>query len=79
VWGRFSLKTASQGKVNEGELEGLTIGLEGLAISALRPSGKAEIDSKTYEVKTLGAFVDAGTKLRIIKVNTNQIIVEPIQ
>jgi len=79
VWGRFSLKTASQGKVNEGELDGLTIGLEGLAISALRPSGKAEIDGKTYEVKTLGAFADAGTKLRIIKVNTNQIIVEPIQ
>jgi membrane-bound ClpP family serine protease len=79
VWGKFSLKTTSLGKVNEGELDGLTIGLEGIAISALRPSGKAEIIDKTYEVKTLGAFVDPGSKIRIIKVNTNQIIVEPIQ
>ncbi len=79
VWGRFSLKTASDGKVNEGELEGLAPGQEGVAVSALRPFGKAEIANKTYEVKTLGAFVDAGSKLRIIKVNTNQIIVEPIQ
>lgn len=79
VWGRFSLKTANLGKVNEGELEGLTVGQEGVAISALRPSGKAEISDKTFEVKTLGAFVDAGSKIKIIKVNTNQIVVEPIQ
>ncbi|MEQ8425227.1 MAG: NfeD family protein, partial [Cyclobacteriaceae bacterium] len=79
VWGKFSLKTFSVGKVNEGGLDGLTVGLEGVAISALRPSGKAEISDKTYEVKTLGAFVDSGSRLKIIKVDTNQIIVEPIQ
>lgn len=79
VWGKFSLKMASSGKVNEGELEGITVGLEGVAISALRPSGKAEINEKTYEVKTLGSFVDSGSKIRIIKINSNQIIVEPIQ
>lgn len=79
VWGKFSLKTANIGKVNEGDLDGLTVGLEGVAVSALRPSGKAEIGDKTFEVKTLGAFVDAGSKIRIIKVNTNQIVVEPIQ
>lgn len=79
VWGRFSLKSSISSKVNEGELEGVEAGLEGVAISALRPSGKAEIGEKTYEVKTLGAFVDVGTKIRVLKVNTNQIIVEPIQ
>ncbi len=79
VWGRFSLKTSSQGKVNEGGLDGLSAGQEGKAISALRPSGKAEISDKTYEVKTLGDFVASGSKVRIIKVTSNQIIVEPIQ
>lgn len=79
VWGKFSLKTASDSRVNEGELEGLSVGLEGTALSALRPSGKAEIGSKTYEVKTLGAFADAGTKIKVISIITNQIIVEPIQ
>jgi membrane-bound ClpP family serine protease len=79
VWGKFSLKTTSLGKVNEGELASLEVGQEGIAISSLRPSGKAEIKEKTYEVKTLGAYVDFGSKIRIIKINTNQIIVEPIQ
>ncbi len=79
VWGRFSLKSASSSRVNEGEMEGMEIGLEGVAISALRPSGKAEINTKVYEVKTLGSFVDVGTRLKVVKVNTNQIIVEPIQ
>lgn len=79
VWGRFSLKSASSSRVNEGEMEGMEIGLQGIALSALRPSGKAEINNKVYEVKTLGSFVDVGTKLKVVKVNTNQIIVEPIQ
>ena len=79
VWGKFSLKTTSVGKVNEGELIGLEVGQEGITISSLRPSGKAEIKEKTYEVKTLGTFVDSGSKVKIIKINSNQIIVEPIQ
>jgi len=79
VWGRFSLKTASSSKVNEGEMEGVEAGQEGITISSLRPSGKAEINERTFEVKTLGEVVQSGTRVRIIKVLANQIIVEPIQ
>lgn len=79
VWGKFSLKTSISSKVNEGEMVGMAVGLEGVTISALRPSGKAEINDKAYEVKTNGSFVEVGTRIRVLKVNTNQIIVEPIQ
>ncbi len=41
VWGRFSLKSTIDSKVNEGELDGIFAGAEGVALSALRPSGKA--------------------------------------
>jgi membrane-bound ClpP family serine protease len=78
LWGRFSLKSSNDGKVNEGELDGLTAGEEGTAISALRPSGKAELKNKMFEVRTQGAYVDSGTRIRIIKILSNQIIVEPI-
>jgi membrane-bound ClpP family serine protease len=78
LWGRFSLKTTSDSRVNEGELDGLATGQEGVAMSALRPSGKAELKDKTFEVRTQGAYVDSGTKIRIIKILSNQIIVEPI-
>jgi membrane-bound ClpP family serine protease len=78
VWSRFSLKSSIKSKVNEGELDALRIGLEGHAVSALRPVGKAEIENKMYEVKTLGEYLDSGSRIRVIKIVSNQIIVEPI-
>ena len=78
VWGRFSLKSTSTSKVNEGELSTITLGAEGTTLSALRPSGKAELDHKTYEVRTMGNYVESGTKIRVMKIQANQIIVEPL-
>jgi membrane-bound ClpP family serine protease len=77
VWGRFALRSSVQGKVNDGEMEGLAEGQEGVALSALRPIGKAEWNSKTYEVRTRGEYVASGTKIRIINISSNQITVEP--
>jgi len=78
VWSRFSLKSSIDSKVNEGELDALIIGVEGQTVSALRPFGKAEIKNKMYEVKTLGEYLDTGSRIRVIKIASNQIIVEPI-
>lgn len=78
VWGKFSLKTSIDSKVNEGELNQLEVGAEGLTISALRPVGKAELNNKTFEVKTLGEYLESGRRIRVIKILSNQIIVEPI-
>jgi len=78
VWGKFALKSAIRSKVNEGELLSFSAGQEGVAISALRPVGKADLGSKTVEVRTLGEYVESGTRIRIIKLLSNQIIVEPI-
>jgi len=78
VWKRFALKSAIKSKVNEGELDRLQIGMEGQTISALRPIGKAELNNQTVEVKTNGDYLDSGSKIRIIKIVSNQIIVEPI-
>jgi membrane-bound ClpP family serine protease len=78
VWGKFSLKSTNSSRVNEGELDQLQIGAEGKTVSALRPIGKAELNNKTFEVKTLGEYLDAGKPIRIIKIVSNQIIVEPI-
>jgi membrane-bound ClpP family serine protease len=78
IWSRFSLKTSIDSKVNEGELKSLTVGTEGHTVSALRPVGKAELGDKQYEVKTQGEYLDSGSKIRVIKILSNQIIVEPI-
>jgi len=78
VWRKFSLKTASESKLNEGELEQVKVGEEGVTLSTLRPVGKAELNNKTFEVKTLGEYLDSGRRIRVIKILSNQIIVEPI-
>ena len=77
LWSRFALKSSITSKVNE-DPTGIIVGDEGITLSALRPIGKAEIGKKTYEVKTLGQYVETGQRIRIIQINTNQIFVEPI-
>jgi membrane-bound ClpP family serine protease len=64
--------------VNEGSLNTLVVGLEGKTTSALRPIGKALLGEKEYEVKTAGDYLDSGSAVRIVKIISNQIIVEPI-
>jgi membrane-bound ClpP family serine protease len=78
VWGQFSLKSSIDSKVNEGNLNSLVVGLEGKTTSSLRPVGKAQLGDKEYEVKTVGDYLDSGRAIRIVKIISNQIIVEPI-
>jgi membrane-bound ClpP family serine protease len=77
LWARFALKSAITSKVNE-DPQGIAVGEEGVALSALRPIGKAEIGKRTFEVKTQGGYVETGKRIRIIQIVSNQIIVEPI-
>jgi membrane-bound ClpP family serine protease len=77
-WSKFSLKTASDSKVNEGLLAALVVGEEGKTTSTLRPIGKAEFQNKQFEVKTTGDYVETGTRIRITTIHAHQIIVEPI-
>ena len=78
VWSRFSLTAKMDSKVNEGELTGLAVGIEGVTLSSLRPIGKAELNHKVYEVKTFGNYLDTGKKIRVVEILSNQIVVEPI-
>lgn len=78
VWSRFASKATINSRVNEGEMNDLLVGTEGIAVSALRPIGKAELKGKIYEVKTFGSYLETGKKIRIIEILSNQIVVEQI-
>ncbi len=54
------------------------LGKEGIAKSMLRPCGAALIDDKVVDVQTLGEFIKEGSKIKVIKVEGNKIIVEGI-
>lgn len=78
VWRRFAINTSIDSKMNEVEQVKFKVGLEGIALSALRPIGKGEFGGEVTEVRTNGEYVEAGTSIRIVKVTTNQVIVEII-
>lgn len=78
VWRRFAINTSIDSKVNEVEALKFPVGMEGVALSALRPIGKGEFGGNVTEVRTHGEYVEAGRRIRIIKVSTTQIIVEII-
>lgn len=78
AWTRFSLKSSIDSKVNEGMLRILNVGEEGITRSPLRPMGTAEFNNQNYEVRSLGTFVESGTRVKVIQIHSNQIVVEPI-
>lgn len=77
-WSKFSLKSSSDSRVNEGMMASLNVGDTGKAVSTLRPFGKGEFGDSQYEVKTSGDYVETGTQIRITHIHSHQIIVEPL-
>jgi membrane-bound serine protease (ClpP class) len=53
-------------------------GRRGKALTTLRPSGKAVFDTETLVVETDGGFIEEGTEVEIITVNSNRIIVKEV-
>lgn len=78
LWSKFSLKTSIDSKVNEGMVASLQVGDQGKSISTLKPVGKVEFKTGEFEVKTLGDYVDVGTEVKIVHIQSNQIIVKPL-
>lgn len=62
----FTMPTAGQRNL---------VGKEGVALSILRPTGRARIGDKRMNVVTDGEFLPQGAKLRVIEVEGNRIVV----
>lgn len=78
MWKPFALRGSSDSKVNENLTQALQIGMEGKTISALRPVGNADFLGQIVEVKSMGDYISPDTKIRIKKIELNQIFIEPI-
>lgn len=78
AWTRFANKSAMNSKVNEGITASLNEGDEGITLSTLKPIGKAQFQTGEFEVKTIGDYLDVGTKVRIVSIKFNQIVVKPL-
>ena len=55
------------------------VGKKGESTTALKPSGKVMIEGQVYGGRAGQAFVPANTPIRVVRVESNQLIVEPIE
>lgn len=76
VWRNFALQQTNNSRVNEEQPVLLHVGDVGKAISALRPSGKAEFGNRQVEVHTLGTFANAGSLVKVIRLDSGKVFVE---
>lgn len=76
---KMILESNITGKVETINEEKLKIGEKGKTIGRLAPTGKAKINGETVEAQSTGSFIDPNTEIRIVKVLTNKIIVEPLK
>ncbi len=53
------------------------VGAVGEAVSALRPSGTAHFGGRPFDVVTDGVPVERGTRVRVVEVSGNRVIVTP--
>ena len=73
------LEKKIEGKVNTVNNEKIAVGDVGKTIGRLAPSGKAKVNGEVIEAHSTGSFIDHNTEIKILKIHSNKIIVEPIK
>ncbi len=66
---------AEKGYLSASDLEYL-VGKDGVASTDLRPAGKCNIDGVEFDVRSEGRYIAKGSKVRIIRVQGNTLIIK---
>lgn len=76
---RGDLAAAHVGEIGERLLPGLAkmVGETGIALTPLRPSGRAEFGERVVDVVTEGEFVAKGMRIEILQVTGSRVVVTP--
>ena len=78
AWDRFVLTDSLRGEDDPGaESRARLLGRVGTAVTPLRPAGVAEVDGVRVEVETEGAWVAAGSRVRVAALDRRRVIVRP--
>ena len=75
---KMILQKNIDGKVDLINKEKIAVGDTGKSIGRLAPMGKVKINGETVEAQSTGAFIDHNTEIRVLKIESNKIIVEPL-
>ena len=80
-WRRLVLDTKESGqegfRSTRSQLEDL-VGKEGVAVTPLRPAGTVLIEEERIDVVTEGAFVERNSRVTVVEVEGNRVVVQPL-
>ncbi len=76
TWKRVTLDNSIDSKAVEDFENKIQVGDEGITLSRIAPSGKAQINGKVIEVSTLGELVNPNTPIVVLRVERSKIIVK---
>lgn len=65
--------------VQSAEMEQNMLGQRGVALSTLRPVGRARLAGKTYHVMSLSDYIAAGTPVEVVRVEGNRYVVDEVR
>jgi len=76
VVGRFfALKTQETDFHPSTTIDEALVGVEGVALTPLRPTGIAQLDGRRHHVVTRGEMLGKGSRITVIEVSGNRIVV----
>lgn len=80
TWQRFSLKAkVTSSSMHMPAEQNVKIGDRGMTLSRLSPMGTVEIDGKTFEAKSQGAYVDPRTEIEVVGFENFNVIVKTLK
>ncbi|MDT8901955.1 NfeD family protein [Anaeroselena agilis] len=81
LWARLVLKdseTTTAGFVSSDDYQ-VYLGRTGVALTLLRPAGVVDIAGTHLDVVSEGQYILAGTKVKVVSVSGNRIVVRPVE
>ena len=67
--------TSSINQADGAQTHELSVNDEGIALTELRPAGSALFFERKYDVLTSGEFIEKNSRIKILKIEGNKIIV----
>ncbi len=74
----LTLKDTVKGKMNQIDQSKIKVGDVGMALSKIGPIGTGLFNDLTYEVQSMGEYIDEGNQIEVIKVSMNKILIKQI-
>jgi membrane-bound ClpP family serine protease len=78
VWSKMALNDKEQFKTNEELISKINVGDEGLALSDLKPMGKALFHASEFTVQSSIGFIEVNSKIKITHIQASKILVEKL-